>query len=144
MFPTTTVMTSPPMLHVLFPSLLAYSLDGHTYERRYISTWLARENKSPMNPSCRISESRLRPNLALRQVIEQIVTSGQIGPEGAAEWEARKQEAQTLGHIQKHVPRASSPEPEPDLVEAGSSPRLQRRRSNRLKETVQRLPEMLF
>ena len=74
--------------------------DGRTYERLAIVKWLATKSTSPLDPSCSIDASQLRPNRAVKEAIEELVESGELDDEVCADYMRRK-EALSLEHAQE-------------------------------------------
>ena len=65
--------------------------DGNTYERAAIMKWVATNNVSPMDPSCPLDTSRIRRNFMAKQLIEELVASGELEDELCADFVERKE-----------------------------------------------------
>ena len=64
--------------------------DGNTYERAAILKWIASKSTSPLDPSCPLDASRVFPNRAVKQQIEQLVASGELDDALCADYLNRK------------------------------------------------------
>ncbi len=65
--------------------------DGNTYERADILKWIATNSTSPMDLSCPLDASRLMSNGMAKQMIEQLVESGELDDELCADYLERKE-----------------------------------------------------
>jgi TPR repeat protein len=64
--------------------------DGNTYERVEILKWIATKSTSPLDPSCPLDASRVFPNRAVKQQIEELVASGELDDALCADYLNRK------------------------------------------------------
>ena len=76
-----------------------FAADGHTYERKEITRWLASNNTSPKT-NLQLENKTLFPNISAKQQIEELVASGELDDEVCAGYLERK-EAVNLEQAQK-------------------------------------------
>jgi TPR repeat protein len=76
-----------------------FAADGHTYERKEITRWLASNNTSPKT-NLPLETKTLFPNISAKQQIGELVASGELDDEVCAEYLERK-EAVDLEQAQK-------------------------------------------
>ena len=63
--------------------------DGNTYERSEILKWINMSGTSPLDPSIPLDASRLVPNRAVKQLIEELVASTELAHELRAQYVER-------------------------------------------------------
>lgn len=87
-----------PITHEIMVNPVQAS-DGWTYECSAISRWCEDNETSPLDPSTHIEIGNLKPNRALRDVIELMINSGEMDESICAEWKESAEKIESAAQL---------------------------------------------